>query len=123
MTARYSNLLERDGHRQVSLSTQGLGVDGISCGFPCGQFRPELAALGSVLAEALDQAPPPLEVESERCPLTFRARQTLLPSPRWVHRFALLKFFEELELGLRFGESCQQYKQRVPFLIPKLSAD
>ena len=31
-----------------------------------------------------------------------------------------LKFFEELELELRFGESYQQYKQKVPFLIPKL---
>lgn len=34
-----------------------------------------------------------------------------------------LKFFEELELELRFGESYKQYKQEVPFLIPKLSAD
>jgi protein-S-isoprenylcysteine O-methyltransferase Ste14 len=34
-----------------------------------------------------------------------------------------LKFFEELELGLRFGESYQQYKRNVPFLIPKLSTD
>ena len=34
-----------------------------------------------------------------------------------------LKFFEELELELRFGESYKQYKQKVPFLIPKLSAD
>jgi len=32
-----------------------------------------------------------------------------------------LKFFEELELELRFGESYNQYKQKVPFLIPKLS--
>jgi protein-S-isoprenylcysteine O-methyltransferase Ste14 len=29
-----------------------------------------------------------------------------------------LKFFEELELELRFGESYNQYKQKVPFLIP-----
>jgi len=34
-----------------------------------------------------------------------------------------LKFFEELELELRFGESYKQYKQKVPFLIPKLSAE
>lgn len=34
-----------------------------------------------------------------------------------------LKFFEELELELRFGEGYKQYKQKVPFLIPKLSAD
>lgn len=33
-----------------------------------------------------------------------------------------LKFFEERELELRFGESYKQYKQKVPFLIPKLSA-
>jgi protein-S-isoprenylcysteine O-methyltransferase Ste14 len=31
-----------------------------------------------------------------------------------------LKYFEELELELRFGESYKQYKQKVPFLIPKL---
>ena len=42
----------------------------------------------------------------------------LIPS----HVF-FLKFFEELELELRFGESYKQYKQKVPFLIPKLSAD
>jgi protein-S-isoprenylcysteine O-methyltransferase Ste14 len=34
-----------------------------------------------------------------------------------------LKFFEELELELRFGESYKEYKQKVPFLIPKLSSD
>ena len=34
-----------------------------------------------------------------------------------------LKYFEELELELRFGESYKQYKQTVPFLIPKLSAN
>ena len=39
-----------------------------------------------------------------------------------AHLF-FLKFFEELELGLRFGESYEQYKQNVPFLIPKVSAD
>ncbi|MGD8404741.1 MAG: methyltransferase [Anaerolineales bacterium] len=31
-----------------------------------------------------------------------------------------LKYFEEFELELRFGESYKQYKQKVPFLIPKL---
>ena len=30
-----------------------------------------------------------------------------------------LKFFEERELELRFGESYMDYKQRVPFLIPR----
>jgi protein-S-isoprenylcysteine O-methyltransferase Ste14 len=33
-----------------------------------------------------------------------------------------LKYFEELELELRFGESYKEYKQKTPFLIPKLSA-
>ncbi len=33
-----------------------------------------------------------------------------------------LKFFEELELELRFGESYLEYKKTVPFLIPKLRA-
>ena len=31
-----------------------------------------------------------------------------------------LKYFEELELELRFGESYKEYKQSVPFLFPKL---
>ena len=30
-----------------------------------------------------------------------------------------LKFFEELELELRFGASYLEYKKSVPFLIPK----
>jgi protein-S-isoprenylcysteine O-methyltransferase Ste14 len=34
-----------------------------------------------------------------------------------------LKYFEELELELRFGESYKQYEQTVPFLIPKFSAN
>lgn len=34
-----------------------------------------------------------------------------------------LKFFEELELELRFGDSYKEYKQKVPFLIPKLTAN
>lgn len=33
-----------------------------------------------------------------------------------------LKFFEERELELRFGEPYNQYRQEVPFLIPRLSA-
>jgi protein-S-isoprenylcysteine O-methyltransferase Ste14 len=37
-----------------------------------------------------------------------------------AHVFAL-KFFEEQELELRFGESYSQYKQKVPFLFLKLS--
>jgi len=31
-----------------------------------------------------------------------------------------LKYFEELELELRFGESYKDYKQKTPFLIPKI---
>ena len=31
-----------------------------------------------------------------------------------------LKYFEELELELRFGESYLEYKKTVPFLIPRL---
>jgi protein-S-isoprenylcysteine O-methyltransferase Ste14 len=37
-----------------------------------------------------------------------------------AHLFAL-KFFEEPELGLRFGESYTQYKQRTPFLFPRIA--
>lgn len=33
-----------------------------------------------------------------------------------------LKYFEELELELRLGESYKEYKQKTPFLIPKFSA-
>jgi protein-S-isoprenylcysteine O-methyltransferase Ste14 len=40
----------------------------------------------------------------------------LIPS----HIF-FLKYFEDLELELRFGESYLEYKKRVPFLIPRLS--
>ena len=32
-----------------------------------------------------------------------------------------LKYFEELELELRFGDSYKQYRREVPFLIPRLS--
>jgi protein-S-isoprenylcysteine O-methyltransferase Ste14 len=31
-----------------------------------------------------------------------------------------LKYFEELELELRFGAAYKEYKHKVPFLIPKL---
>ena len=34
-----------------------------------------------------------------------------------------LKYFEELELELRFGEPYKEYKQAVPFLIPSLFAN
>lgn len=39
-----------------------------------------------------------------------------------AHLF-FLKFFEELELELRFGETYKEYKGKVPFLFPKFSAD
>ena len=38
-----------------------------------------------------------------------------------VHIF-FLKYFEELELELRFGESYLEYKEAVPFLIPRFKA-
>lgn len=34
-----------------------------------------------------------------------------------------LKYFEEFELRLRFGESYEEYRRKVPFLIPRLSAE
>jgi protein-S-isoprenylcysteine O-methyltransferase Ste14 len=37
-----------------------------------------------------------------------------------AHAF-FLKYFEELELELRFGESYLEYKKSVPFLIPKFT--
>ena len=30
-----------------------------------------------------------------------------------------LKYFEEFELGLRFGDAYEAYKRRTPFLIPR----
>ncbi len=39
-----------------------------------------------------------------------------------AHLF-FLKFFEELELELRFGESYKLYKQDVPFLFPRISTN
>jgi len=47
--------------------------------------------------------------------LTLGVLLGLIPS----HVF-FLKYFEELELELRFGESYKEYKQKAPFLIPKL---
>lgn len=40
---------------------------------------------------------------------------TLIPS----HLF-FLKYFEEYELCLRFGDAYQSYREQVPFLIPRL---
>ena len=49
--------------------------------------------------------------------LTLYALLGLIPA----HLF-FLKFFEELELELRLGESYKEYKQRTAFLIPSSSA-
>jgi protein-S-isoprenylcysteine O-methyltransferase Ste14 len=38
-----------------------------------------------------------------------------------AHLF-FLRFFEELELELRLGESYKEYKQKTPFLFPRFSA-
>jgi protein-S-isoprenylcysteine O-methyltransferase Ste14 len=32
-----------------------------------------------------------------------------------------LKYFEEKELELRFGDSYLEYKKSVPFLVPRIS--
>jgi len=48
--------------------------------------------------------------------VTLSALLGLIPS----HIF-FLKYFEELELELRFGESYLEYKKNVPFLIPRFS--
>lgn len=48
--------------------------------------------------------------------LTLYVLLGLIPA----HLF-FLKFFEERELELRFGEPYSQYRQTVPFLIPKRS--
>jgi protein-S-isoprenylcysteine O-methyltransferase Ste14 len=50
--------------------------------------------------------------------LTLYVLVGLIPA----HLF-FLKFFEELELELRFGESYKLYRQKVPFLFPRLSAE
>ena len=39
-----------------------------------------------------------------------------------AHLF-FLKFFEERELELRFGDAYKEYKEKVPFLSPKFSKD
>ena len=49
--------------------------------------------------------------------LTLYALFGLIPA----HLF-FLRFFEELELELRLGESYKEYKQKTRFLIPRLSA-
>lgn len=38
-----------------------------------------------------------------------------------VHIY-FLKFFEELELELRFGDPYNEYKRKTPFLVPRLSS-
>jgi protein-S-isoprenylcysteine O-methyltransferase Ste14 len=38
-----------------------------------------------------------------------------------AHLF-FLKYFEERELELRFGESYREYKRKTPFLVPRFSA-
>ena len=43
----------------------------------------------------------------------------LIPVLISAHIF-YLKYFEELELILRFGKSYIEYKKRVPFLIPQI---
>lgn len=50
--------------------------------------------------------------------LTLSVLLGLIPA----HLF-FLKYFEELELELRFGESYKEYKRDVPFLIPNLSRE
>jgi protein-S-isoprenylcysteine O-methyltransferase Ste14 len=50
--------------------------------------------------------------------LTLAVLFGLIPA----HLF-FLKFFEEQELELRFGAAYRQYKQEVPFLLPKRSAE
>jgi protein-S-isoprenylcysteine O-methyltransferase Ste14 len=47
---------------------------------------------------------------------TFGTLSAVMP----VHIF-YLKYFEEYELELRLGQSYLEYKQRVPFLLPRLS--
>ena len=49
--------------------------------------------------------------------LTLYVLLGLIPA----HLF-FLRFFEELELELRLGESYKEYKQKTPFLIPTSSA-
>jgi len=44
----------------------------------------------------------------------LRHRHTIIPA-----HLLFLIYFEELELELRLGPAYLDYKQRVPFLIPK----
>ena len=50
--------------------------------------------------------------------LTLGALLVVIP----VHVFNL-KFFEEVELDHRYGQTYREYKQRVPFLIPSLTRE
>jgi protein-S-isoprenylcysteine O-methyltransferase Ste14 len=47
--------------------------------------------------------------------ITLGALAGVIPA----HLF-FLKYFEEFELSLRFGESYEEYKRRTPFLIPRM---
>lgn len=49
--------------------------------------------------------------------LTLYVLLAIIPA----HLF-FLKFFEERELELRFGDPYRQYRREVPFLIPRISA-
>ena len=49
--------------------------------------------------------------------LTFGVVLGLIPA-----HIIFLKYFEELELNLRFGMPYREYKQNTPFLIPSFSA-
>lgn len=48
--------------------------------------------------------------------ITFGGLLGVIPA----HIF-FLKYFEELELEIRFGQSYKEYKQKTPFLFPKFS--
>ncbi|MBN8654241.1 MAG: hypothetical protein J0M11_00790 [Anaerolineae bacterium] len=67
----------------------------------------------------------PMSLGFYLCSLAFASSSTfvllaaslsLIPA----HAF-FLKYFEELELELRFGESYLEYKKTTPFLIPRFS--
>jgi protein-S-isoprenylcysteine O-methyltransferase Ste14 len=47
--------------------------------------------------------------------VTFGALLVVVP----IHMFNL-RYFEERELGIRYGKPYVEYKRRVPFLLPKL---
>jgi protein-S-isoprenylcysteine O-methyltransferase Ste14 len=56
----------------------------------------------------------------------------LLSGSSWITLYTLfgvitahlvnLRFFEEFELSLRYGESYERYRRSTPFLIPRLSS-